>query len=169
MAVSKWIKRSALALAALSFVFAFASCDLMAEKDKKEDIEIEGTWSSTAYGYTTTMTFDNDEYTSSTSDGTDTWAYACKIVDFDNDEFNAGDAGEGDCGYAVVKFTDHYDSSYIGKYTVLRWQNLSTNAGTTTVDTCEGYGTYFDSEDAAEDGTTDAAGYFGFYSSTTLQ
>lgn len=166
MTISKRLRQSALLLAALTFVFAFASCDLMGEKDKKEDIEIEGTWDGGMSNY---VTIDGDEYIVDNPDDW-FWDYGCEVVSFDNDGFNGGEEGEGDCGYAVIKFTDHDSSpASVGKYTVLRWQNLETTGGVTTIDTCEGYGTYFDSAEEAEAGATSAAGYFASYSSSTLQ
>ncbi|MFA6506314.1 MAG: Ig-like domain-containing protein [Treponemataceae bacterium] len=132
------------------------------------DIEIAGTWLDNDFG-TTLLTITNTSY--SVDDTTSyNWDYTCEIVKYSNDGFNAGDSGAGDCGYAVVKFTVHPNSpSSVGKYTVLRWKSLVNVSGSTTVYTCEGYGTYFDTAAEAEAGANSAGGYFSWYSQSTKQ
>ncbi len=130
------------------------------------DIEIAGTWDGGMSNYliitNTTFTVDNpdDWY----------WDYSGEVISYSNDGFNAGESGLGDSGYAVIKFTSHPSGSSVeGKYTVLRWQNLATGSVDTTVQTCEGYGVYFETAEAAEAGATFADGYFTSYSSSTKQ
>lgn len=182
MTISKRLKNGALLLAALSFVFAFASCDLLGEKDKKEDIEIEGTWHESTFGSGLVITNDTIEFHTAV-DGifSDATKYQeCEIVSYDNDGFNADDSGTGDCGFMVIKYTE--PSSYISsiaqdKYGIFRWQNLNTASGVTTMSYSEGYidsdgdwsaDKYSDTAESAETDFTDEVGAFSF-SSISLQ
>lgn len=160
-------KKGAAALLLASFALVLGGCGagFFSKGDDKPAapaaIEIAGSWDA---GYGMTITLTNAQYKSETADHS--WDYVCDIVKYSNDGFNAGEAGEADCGYAVVKFAVHPNApASVGKYTVLRWKNLKTEGGKTTMQSCEGYGTYFGTAAAAEAGATDAAKYFAIYSS----
>lgn len=172
MRISKGFKGSVALLATL-VALSLTSCSAISSLlggdtgTTTPDIEIAGTWLDSAYG-TNMLTISNSSYVVDDQSSYD-WDYTCEIVKYSNDGFNAGETGTGNCGYAVVKFTVHPNStSSVGKYTVLRWQNLTTS-GSVTVSTSEGYGTYFDTAAAAEAGATAAAGYFSYYSASTKQ
>jgi len=107
---------------------------------------------------------------------TDTWSttnYIGEIVQFNNIMFNAGESETSDCGYAVIRFiyADNAAWGDVDKYNIFRWKNLTTSnvsfsQGTKLI------GTYpnstnqiFNSVDDAVNQATDAAGYFGYYSS----
>ncbi len=186
----KRLKRSALLGTALVAVLSLASCDLIgnifggdAGDEETTNIEIAGTWWESSYGSGLIVTNDSIEFHTS-STGTlsdDTKWQKCEIVSYSNDGFNNSETGTGDCGYAVIKYTE--PSSYVAtaaqdKYGILRWHSLTTTSGTTTVAYEEGYlsdsswnAVY--SETAAEAITsfTTSAGAFTdtYYTTVTLQ
>ena len=142
----------------ISLGLAFASCDLL--EQERDPIEITGDWLDD-YGGTLSVT--EDSITSSWG-GSVNWT--AEIAAFDNDGWNAGEEGTGNCGYAVIKYTQasEYAPDSQDKFMVLRWQNLSTSADdVTTFSYAEGYGDYFENAGSAESGATDSAGYFGMY------
>ena len=146
---------------------AFAGCAVTTP-----DIEIAGTWHKDFGFFQEKFVFTNDLFEKYDSFGATTPVYTYEIVAFNNDGFNAGEAGEGNCGYAVLKVLDapSYAPDRTG-HTILRWQNLESN-GTTTVDISEGFydpdgdftGVYFDSPQWARHYVTGANNAFGIYS-----
>ncbi|MBN2509786.1 MAG: hypothetical protein JXB03_05890 [Spirochaetales bacterium] len=123
------------------------------------DIEITGDWLDSLGG---TLSVDGATMTSGYGD-TVTWV--ADITTYNNDSWNAGEAGAGDCGYAVIRYTQAsiYAPQSQDKYMVLRWQNFTESEGEMTVSYSEGYGDYFDDEESARAGATNAAGYFTFF------
>lgn len=169
----KRLRVGALLGALLIAVLGLSSCDLFGGDPVADDIEIAGTWVD-SYGGALVVTDGTARfYSSGTITEANKWQ-ECEVVDYDNDGFNAGDSGTGDCGYMVIKYTE--PSSYIAaaaqdKYGILRWQNLATASGATTMGYAEGYtdGTYSDTAAAAEAYFCDDESAFSYYSSATLQ
>ena len=171
----KHLKKWLVVLAALFVLTGMMSCDMFSEED--EVLEIIGEWDNG-------MGIGISERTFTSSYG-DTVYYTATIVDFDNSGFNAGESGEGDCGYLVMQF-DYAPSWYAdnadlftGKYTVFRWQNITTANGETTMETSEGSndptfgdgmpGTYYDTREEAIENVTEANGYFSSGYGTTAK
>ncbi len=97
-------------------------------------------------------------------------SYACDIIAFVEDDWNAGESGSGNFGYFVIEFTDPpiWNPAAQDKFTIVRWENLRSALGVETVSYSEGYknGTYFVTADAALTGET-TADYFAFFSTVT--
>jgi hypothetical protein len=98
--------------------------------------------------------------------------------------WNGDENGSGNCGYLVMKYTiaSPFHEESQGKYMVLRWKQLTSFGGTTTMEWAEGFkfddnpdvdcgeydcGIYFDSILSAEQNATGQNGFFNVYSSIT--
>ncbi|MDC7219395.1 MAG: hypothetical protein PQJ59_05605 [Spirochaetales bacterium] len=168
----KELKKWFLLLATVVALTGLASCDMLDDSSDDSDsnddgsdsssLEVIGSWVD-SWGYYTIITETN--FGSYATDGT-TMYYDADIVSYSNDAWNASETGEGDCGYMVIQFSDSTD------YTIVRWENLETSDGETTMDYSEGYSFsdgYFSSEDAAISGATDSNGYFTYWSESVTK
>lgn len=174
----KFFSKTALSAVAVILVLSIAGCNLFLsegnasdESDESEPIEIAGEWYESEHESGLTITDSTIEFT---DDGS-VWQ-TCKIVDFSNEQFNGGESGEGNCGYAVLHYTEpssSIESDAQDKYGILRWQNLTDSGmeyaeGTKGTDT-DGDGwwdsyTYFDTAREAKNSMTESDGFFSMYS-----
>ncbi len=162
----KTLKNWIVLLTALFVLGGMMSCELFEEEE--ETIEIIGTWDAGIIIDGDLISFNNFDYYP------DEAKYTADIISFSNQSFNAGETGEGNCGYVVVCYNNSPDYSawgfgvneIEGKYMVIRWQNLEEVDGVISMRYAEGYGTYFDTADDAIENATDSNGYFSFSSTT---
>ncbi len=167
------------------------------------DIEIKGTWANngggggedeTEYYWIQKLEIENGKISnyfmsSEDEDGFKDWElfWEARIYDYDNDAFNAKEPGQGNCGYAVLKFTK--PSVYVpngkDKFIVLRWRNLRKFNGKVIMEWSEGFkeltegceipagyadtvefpenvacGVYYDTIIAAKENVTEGNGFF---------
>lgn len=152
----------------LILFFSFSACDLfMPEEDI---IEITGQWfDSYGYGYSISAS------SFASLDAAGAASYECTIVEFNNDNFNAGDNGDADCGFAVIQYTSppSWNSGIQNKFGIIRWQDLTASS----MNFSEGYydptGTYnavyFDTAEDAKTSMTNANACFNAYSAVEKQ
>jgi hypothetical protein len=161
-----------LALVGAVLILAASGCSLLRK------IEVAGTWYDDAefFGqkFKTVIT---ETTISGYWDIADTEpAYVYEIVDFYQRTWNGGETGEGDTGYAVVRYSEYpLSPDLVGAYTVFRWQNLMNSNGVLTAEFSEGSpptwpNGYADTASEAEDNATEANGWFALgYKGVTLQ
>jgi len=108
-------------------LLSFSSCDMF--QPEEESIEVVGEWSNQDEKASITSNSFIKYYRDSETDNF-VMGYECAIAEFSNDNFNAGESGDGDCGYAVIKYTTppSYNPDAKDKYGIIRWQDLSSNA-----------------------------------------
>jgi hypothetical protein len=156
----KNIYKFLLASAAILFVIAsLSSCNMGLPWDNA----LWGTWE---VG-TSTITIKNDTYAIDDSSSYD-WDYGGEIVEYNNHSYNiaAENPSEGEFGFILLKITNHkVVASQIGTYTVIRWKNIETVDGVTTVETSEAYPAGWSSEAEALTGAD--ADHFAIFSSMT--
>ena len=152
-----------LALSALVLLLAVVSfsCSVFGTQDNL----INGTWDS---GFGQTITITNTTYASDDSSIYD-WDVAGDIVDYSKWNFNrAGENPEsGNYGFLLIKVTANSgNAAAVGTYTILRWKELTTIDGVTTVQTCEAYPAgWATAEEAVTEANT--ADNFTFFSTIT--
>lgn len=154
----------------LSLLLLLNSCNLL-ENNETESLSITGIWVD-AYGGKIEVT--EDLYSSYWSNnGTLTLSHKGEIVSFTNNSLNGGESENitGGYGYLVIKYDTENGGAGSGKYGILRWKSLTTTSNETTMSYSEGFNdsVYFDTEEEAISGMTNASGYFNFYSSTTKE
>ncbi len=153
----------------IALLLLINSCNLgdsQTNESVTEDLAVIGTWTGSYGGE---IVFSETLYSNSYSkSGVLTLSHKGEIVKFSNSSFNASESttAEGDYGYIVIKYDDTNGGAGKGKFGVLRWKELKTDSGVTTLSYSEGYnsGIYFDSADLAEAGMTDTTKYFGWFS-----
>jgi hypothetical protein len=169
------LKRSILkSILVIFIIFLFISC----APEEEAKIEVIGDWVETySRVVVTETTITNYSRMSEADDWSEAWV--ASIIEFNNDKFNSDETCEGDCGFAVIKYTtaSAYQPTSQDKFNILRWKNLSSP----TMEYSEGYkdstgpsdtdytGTYFDTADDAKSGATDTAGFFAAYSEVNKQ
>lgn len=164
-----------MAMLILAFLATYlvTSCNLDSSSDSdfsSGPLEITGIWD-TSGG---TMEFDDNSFTVINPPAW-TWDYSGDISVYSNDSYNlpSENPSSGNFGFAVLKITAHTgDPSQMGTFTVLRWKELITIDGVTTMEYSEGYNASVDAFTSAEDaqsGATDVNNFFNLYSSITKQ
>jgi hypothetical protein len=162
--MKKNLSKLALLFMVLFVVAGFMSCD---NNLVIEPLAIIGDWD---IGYGSTLTVTASKFINTSSD--DTVFFSYDIVVFDNNDWNASESGEGSYGFIVVKCSKPsvYTPEAKDKYMVVRWQNLESGE-TTTMEFAEGsdypVNTYFDTFIEAMSSATEAAGFFGYFSTAT--
>lgn len=129
-----------------------------------ENIEIEGTWDNDF----STLTITNASY-SVDDPNSDDWDYSGDIVSYNNFSYNIASENPktGDYGHFIFKIIKHTgDEEQIGTYTVVRWKELVTSNGVTTVKTSEAYPAGWKSPEDASANAKEAD-HFQMYSSMT--
>ncbi|MDC7124465.1 MAG: hypothetical protein PQJ46_02790 [Spirochaetales bacterium] len=147
-------KKIMLLLAVVATLSFFTSCS-----EVTEDTAIAGTWEDT---YSTKIVISNTTYASYYADSLN---YSGTVVSYKNDELNAGETSDADnYGYILVQLTEsNSDYTPVGTCFVLRYKNIATADGTTTVYMSEGYGSEtFTTSDEALAGMTAADNYFSY-------
>ncbi|MBI9103668.1 MAG: hypothetical protein JEY99_14735 [Spirochaetales bacterium] len=163
--MKKFLKKLIPVLLLVLFVVpAFTGCDFLGLLSGDPEIEIIGTW--------------NDAFGSITVSGSeiDFGSWKADIVEFNNSGWNGDETAlaEGDAGYAVLKYSEapSWNPGILDKYMILRWKNLTTVSGETTMDYAEGYlnaDSYFDTASEAKSTVTNAGGYFMFFTSGAVK
>jgi hypothetical protein len=128
------------------------------------DTALWGTW---VEEYGTKIVITNNTYAQYYGDELN---YSGEIVDFSNNSFNAGESSDyDDYGYLLVELTESSSTwTPVGTCFVLRWENMETIDGVTSVLISEGFGaeTFTDTTEALA-GMTAEDGYFNYYSTYT--
>ncbi len=125
-------------------------------------------------GYGTTWTFSSDSTFAEDDSSAWDWDYSGDIVKYSNITYNDESENPDDAdnyGYLLIKYTAHVDSAYVDTYSVIRWYNLQTVDGVTTVEYSEGYlygADKITDPDEALATITEANGYFSYFSTLTL-
>ena len=126
----------AIAAAALLIATLFTACNM----GLPWDMELWGDWDD---GFGTEKTFTNTTFN---FDGEPSdWGeydYSGDVVLYDNNSFNIAseNPADGNFGHMILEITYHKaDSSQIDTYTLIRWKNLKTVDGVTTVELSEAY------------------------------
>lgn len=175
--MKKNIRKGQIVLIVLLLLFT-TSCDiidLFSDTDSDDDsLALIGTWTSSSEKIVVTEDSFYNYYGSE-----DAWTlyYTGTIENYENNALNADSTTTYSDGYGYI--TVLYDGgSGDGQYGVIRWEDLTTTDGTTTISYSAGYyddddtdldwsGTYYDTADEAEIGMDDT--YFSWYSSLTKQ
>ncbi len=137
------------------------------------DIETAGTWHCQGDEWESKYVITNELFEVYSSFDAASPDYTYEIVEYSNDRFNAEETGDGNYGFAVIKYLEppSWNPDASG-HTILRWQNLDTADGVTRVDLCEGFydpdedGTaeYLDTAEEAKEYVTAESGSFAVYS-----
>ncbi len=137
--------------------------------DGSTDIEVIGTWTNEPAQWQEKWVITNDTIIyCGRQTATDDWAvnYEADIVEFDNDNFNAGDTDTTDHGHAVIQYKSGGNYNPVANsYSIFRWKNY-TGTQCDFTQAYAGDGSHYqDTIEDAKSNLTSTGGYFVAYSS----
>jgi len=161
----KNVKKISALLSVLFVLTGMMSCDLSGNI-KNVLPQVSGNWDA---GSGTTMEITSESFKSYNNE---VLAYSAKVESFDNTCWNSSEKGEGDYGYLLIKIetAPAANPGIKDKYTVVRWENLKLENGTTTMEYCveiEDAASCFDKADDALGSVTDEKGFFKTFTNVT--
>jgi len=152
------------------FVFAgMMSCDM--NSGSSDELAVIGNWDA---GYDNILEITPSMYKKSwpKSEFGEAGFYSAKIVSYDNTGWNGSDSGmgEGEYGYFVLLWDNpsKYTPQAKDKYSIVRWKNLKTTSGKTTMEYSEAYKSYFDTAAEAIEGSIEDKDFFTAEKAFTL-